>query len=186
MDMKMESDNSNSISMIHCDPPTFDYPCNRLIQTILYDVDTSAESEDTFIDKFTDYIIIELQITKSAFWCYESSVFEKLIFDSEVYLISHSEQLSELTKKAITDCIYLLKFLATGQENLEAVPINFVQFERQDFCMSADKSMRIMEIFSNPFVKCPTCNNDFSQVALHVVRAMYAFKCPKCHQSISK
>ena len=79
--MKMDSEDRNSIAMIHCDLPTFDYPCNSLIRSILYDIDTSSESEDTLIDKFTDYIIIELQITKSAFWCYESSVFEKLIFD---------------------------------------------------------------------------------------------------------
>lgn len=183
--MKMDSEDRNSIAMIHCDLPTFDYPCNSLIRSILYDIDTSSESEDTLIDKFTDYIIIELQITKSAFWCYESSVFEKLIFDSEVYLISHSEQLSVATKKALNDCIYLLKFLAIGQDNLDAVPKDFVEFERQDFCMDANKSMRIMEIFSNPFVKCPTCNNEFSQVALDVVRTMYALKCPKCKHSIS-
>jgi hypothetical protein len=180
----MESDDRNSILMIHRDPPTFDYPCSSLIRSILYDVDTSSESEDTFLDKFTDYIIIELQITKSAFWCYESSVFERLIFDSEVYLISHSEKLSESTKKAINDCIYLLKFLAIGQENLEIVPNDFDQFERLDFCINADKLMRIEDIFNHPFVKCPTCNNEFSQVAYDVVRTMYAFKCPKCHHSI--
>lgn len=181
----METDNTNALLVIHRDPPTFDYPCNSLIQSILYDVDTSQESKDIFLDKFTDYIIIELEITKSAFWCYESSVFERLIFDSEVYLISHSEKLSEPTKKAINDCICLLKFLAIGQENLETVPIDFEQFERLDFCINANKLMRIENIFSNSIVTCPSCNSEFSQLAFDVIRTLYAVKCPRCHQSIS-
>jgi hypothetical protein len=182
----MNSDEVNSVlGLAHRDLPTIEYPCATLIQTILHDITVSREDDLTFLDKFTDYIIIELEITKSAFWCYEKSVFEKLIFDSEVYLISHSEKLSEVTKKAINDCIDLLKFLAIGQENLDSLPKNFEEFERLDFCVNGNKQIRIDEIFRNPLVKCPSCQNEFSQVSFEVVRTIYAVKCPQCKQSIA-
>lgn len=171
--------------MIHRDPPTYDYPCISFMQSILYDIDTTTESKDAFLEKFTDYIIIELEITKSAFWCYESSVFERLIFESEEYLIMHSQKLCELTIKAINDCICLLKFLALKKENLETVPNNFQTFERLDFSIDRGKQMRVESIFCNSFVKCPTCSLEFSQIAFNVLRSPYAFKCPKCHQSIA-
>lgn len=183
----MKTDEVNSVlGVVYSDPPTIQYPCATLIQTIMHDITVSREDDLTFLDKFTDYIIIELEITKSAFWCYEKSVFEKLIFDSEVYLISHSEKLSEVTKKAINDCIDLLKFLAIGQENMESVPSDFEHYERLDFCVNGNKLLRLDDIFRNPIVKCPSCSNEFSQVAFDVARTIYAVKCPKCQQSISK
>jgi hypothetical protein len=182
----MKSDEVNSVLRVDkCDPPTEQYSCVSMIQTILHDIDLSHESKNTFVDKFTDYIIIELEITKSIFWCYEKSVFEKLIFDSEVYLISHSEKLSEATKKAVDDCIYLLKYLAIGQENLDSLPNDFEQFERLDFCVNANKLMQIESVFRNPLVICPSCSAEFSQIAFNVVRTMYSVKCPQCQQSIS-
>ncbi len=183
----MNSDEVNSLlGLAHRDPPTIQYPCATLIQTIMHDITVSREDDLTFLDKFTDYIIIELEIIKSAFWCYEKSVFEKLIFDSEVYLISHSEKLSEVTKKAINDCIDLLKFLAIRKENLDSLPNNFEEFERLDFCVNGNKQIRIGEIFRNPTVKCPSCQNEFSQISFDVVRTIYAVKCPKCQQSMAR
>jgi hypothetical protein len=181
----MESDDRNTLVVIHSDPPTFDYPCVSFMQSILYDIDTTTEPKDGFLDKFTDYILIELEITKSAFWCYESSVFERLIFESEVYLILHSEKLSESTIKAINDCICLLKFLALKKENLETLPNDFKKYERLDFSIERGKQMRIESIFCDSFVKCPSCSLEFSQIAFNVLRSPYAFKCPKCHQSIA-
>jgi hypothetical protein len=182
----MKHDEINCVlGLAHRDPPTIQYPCAKLIQTIMHDINVSREDDLTFLDKFTDYIIIELEITKSAFWCYEKSVFERLIFDGEVFLISHSEKLSEVTKKAINDCIDLLKFLALRQENLDSLPNDFEQFERLDFCINGIKKIRIDEIFRNPIVKCPSCKNEFSQIGFDVVRSMYAVKCPKCLQSLA-
>jgi len=181
----MESDDRKPLVVIHSDPPTFDYPCVSFIQSILYDIDTTTERKDGFLDKFTDYILIELEITKSAFWCYESSVFERLIFESEVYLILHSEKLSESTIKAINDCICLLKFLALKKENLDTFPNDFQTFERLDFSIDRGKQMRIESIFCNSLVKCPSCSGEFSQIAFNVLRSPYALKCPKCHQSIA-
>lgn len=182
----MDSDDRNSLVIFHSDPPTIEYPCASLIQTIMHDITVSRAVDDAFLDKFTDYIIIELEITKSAFWCYEKTVFEKLIFDSEVYLISQSEKLSEATKKSINECIELLKFLEIGQENFHSLPHKFEQYETQEFCVQGNKEIRIDEIFRNPLVKCPSCTNEFSQIAFDVVRTIYAVKCPKCQQSISR
>jgi hypothetical protein len=181
----MKSDEVNSVlGLAYRDPPTIEYPCASLIQTIMHDITISREVDDAFLDKFTDYIIIELEITKSAFWCYEKTVFEKLVFDSEVYLISQSEKLSEATKKSINECIELLNFLANGQECLDALPEDFQKFEKLDFCINGKKEIRIDEIFRNPLVKCPSCHSEFSQIAFDVVRTMYAVKCPQCQQSI--
>lgn len=182
----MKSDEVNSVlGVAHCDPPTIEYPCASLIQAIMHDITVSREVDDAFLDNFTDYIIIELEITKSAFWCYEKTVFEKLVFDSEVYLISQSDKLSEATKKSINECIELLNYLASGQECLASLPKDFEKFDRLDFCVNANKLMRIDDIFRNPIVKCPSCSNEFSQIAFDVVRTIYAVKCPKCQQSIS-
>lgn len=181
----MNSDEVNSVlNIAYRDPPTIQYPCATLIQTLMHDISVSREIVDIYLDKFTDYIIIELEIIKSAFWCYEKSVFEKLLFDSEVFLISHSETLGEVTKKSINDCIFLLKFLATRKENLDCLPTDFEHFESMQFCVNGMKQIRINEIFCNPTMKCPTCQNEFSQIAFDVVRTMYAVKCPKCQQSI--
>ncbi len=183
----MKSDEVNSVlGVAHCDPPTIEYPCASLIQAIMHDITVSREVDDAFLDNFTDYIIIELEITKSAFWCYEKTVFEKLVFDSEVYLISQSDKLSEATKKSINECIELLKFLEIQQENLQSLPHEFEQYETQEFCVRGSKEIRIDEIFLNPLVKCPSCSNEFSQIAFDVTRTIYAVKCPKCKQSMAR
>ena len=73
----MKSDEVNSVlGVAERDPSTTQYPCGSLIQKILHGINASHESKETFMDKFTDHIIIELEVTKSAFWCYEKSFFE--------------------------------------------------------------------------------------------------------------
>lgn len=182
----MESDDRNQLVILHSDPPTIEYPCATLIQSIMHDIICRYDVDNAFLDKFTDYIIIELEITKSAFWCYEKNVFEKLLFDSEVYLISQSEKLSEETKKSINECIELLKFLAYGQENWNSLPQKYDEYDTQESCVRGSKAIRIDEIFRNPLVKCPSCHNEFSQIAFDVVRTIYSVKCPKCQQSIGR
>lgn len=182
----MELEDRDHLVILHSDPPTIQYPCASLIQTIMHDIICRCEVDDAFLEKFTDYIIIELEITKSAFWCYEKTVFEKLIFDCEVYLISQSEKLSEATKKSINECIELLKFLEIGQENFHSLPQEFEQYETQEFCVQGNKEIRIDEIFRSPLIKCPSCTYEFSQIAFDVVRTIYAVKCPKCQQSIAR
>ncbi|WP_146179260.1 hypothetical protein [Limnohabitans sp. Hippo4] len=183
----MKSDEVNSVlGLAYRDTPTIEYPCATLIQTLMHDISVSREVDDIVLDKFTDYIIIELEVTKSAFWCYEKNLFEKLIFDSEVFLISHSEKLSDSSNKLINDCIELLNFLAGGQENWSSLPNKFKDFEDMQFCVNGNKEIRIDEFFRNPNVKCPSCSHEFSQIAFDVVRTIFAVRCPKCEQSIAR
>ena len=52
---------------------------------------------------------------------------------------------------------------------MESVPSDFEHYERLDFCVNANKLMRIESVFRNPLVKCPSCESEFSQIAFNVL-----------------
>lgn len=170
--------------LAHIDVPTSEYPCVVFIQKILYSLDVRAEKEAS-LPAFVEFVGTELQITKSAYWCYEKEVFERLIAISEAYLLVHADQLSELAVDMITESITLLKFLAENHSNLDVIPKGYEDFDQRFTCYFEDVERRVDRKFRDPMIKCLACENEFSQIESKVVRTLHAIRCPNCQQSFS-
>ena len=171
--------------MIHSDPPIFEYPCVVYVQSLLYNTDPKIENENVPLEKFVEFIATELEITKSSFWCYEKYLFIKLAFFIEEFLIEHADGIRRKNKIALEESVALLRFMSEEKNNIECLPNGCDENDPRVFEVRADIWLRVKKKFSNPNIKCPSCGNEFSQVAFDVSRTMYAVKCPKCNQSIS-
>lgn len=169
---------------IHSDPPTIEHPSINYVLAILYNIQTNIENEDVPIEKFIELIATELEKTKSIFWFYEKKFFIDLAFSIEEFLITHKDAIKQKTKSDLIECITLLRFISKKQINLENLPIGYEKDDLRIFTVRARIWLRVKDKFSSPNIKCPSCNNEFSQVAFDVTRTMYAVKCPKCKQSV--
>lgn len=181
----MESDKINDIAPILSDPHIIDHPCVNYVQSLLYNVESDIGSDGGFVTDFAVYVITELEITKTIFWFYDKKLFEGLAWDCQIYLIDHSEKLSKKNQDALSECVFLLRHIAQNEDHLDSFPIEYDQMVEAVMCVRSDIWRRVDDKFRNPNVKCPSCSNEFSQVAFDVVRTPFAVKCPKCKQSIS-
>lgn len=180
----MNSNQAANIMIAHTDPPTFEYPCVECIQAILYNIIPSSVEKESSLERLLEYVISELETTKSAFWFYESYIFEGLAWTVQMYYIDNSDKIEIENKEGLEQCVSLLRFLGKGKENLDSLPSDFNGFDIMAASVQTDIFMRINNRFRNPQIRCPSCSDEFSQFRYDVVRTMYSIKCPKCKQSI--
>ncbi len=181
----MKSDQANYITnRIYGDDP-LKYPCVNFIQDLLCNIDPTVENEDIPFDDLITLVITELQIIKSIFWGYESEVFNRLISLIEDFIYDYGFKLNKNTKDTLLECIFLLKYLGESQENLDSYPSEYAEDDPREMIVRTGIWQKVQKKFDNPNIKCPSCRNEFSQVAFEVTRTLYAVKCPKCNQSIS-
>jgi hypothetical protein len=182
----MKIDEANHIiNQVYSDPPTIEHPCVAYVQSLLLNLDSNTEDAEDPLERFVELIATELEVTKSAFWCYEKEVFEKLAFSIEVFLIDCVDKIKQQTKDHLRECLLLLNFISEGKDNLNYFPDGYDEIDPRTLVVRADIWRKVKNKFNNPNIKCPSCEHEFSQVAFDVVRTMYAVKCPKCKQSIS-
>ncbi len=181
----MESDQANYI--IHqingVDP--LKYPCVCYIQDLLCNIDSTLDGKEIPFDRFVTLVVTELEIVKSIYWCYEKEVFDKLMSLIENFLDEYSFNLKKQIKDTLQECIFLLRFLSESQKNLDSFPSGYKEVDPREMTVCINIWRQVQNRIINPNIKCPSCSNEFSQVAFDVTRTMYAVKCPKCNQSIS-
>jgi hypothetical protein len=184
MSAAMNLNDSLDLKVICVDPPYAEHPCLTYIQTLLCNIDPNGECKEVPIDKFSEFIVMELEITKAPFYGYDRELFEKLAYAIEVFLVKYFEEIKQETKEILDQCVILLKHLAEGKENLDSFPTGYTEVNYETLIVRADIWRRVKDRFRSPNLKCPSCKNEFSQVDFNVIREMYCVKCPKCKQSI--
>lgn len=131
--------------------------------------------------KVLDYVIIELEITKSAYSSYDRELFIKLKVTLEVFMNSH--ELLDSNKNDISDCLELLSFLSTDRKNLDSLPIKYQTDKSTSQRFEGERRTLIRENFRNSNLICPSCKNEFDQFRYDAIRTPFSLTCPKCHHS---
>lgn len=176
----MNQDNYD-MELAHVDVPTYQYPSVVYIQDLLCKIAFTIDSKEVSLLKVLDYVIIELEITKSAFSSYERDLFIKLKVTLEVFMNSH--ELLESNKNDISDCLELLSFLSTDRKNLDLLPSKFQYDESTCSFSDGGRSALIREKFRNSNLICPSCKNEFDQFRYDAIRTPFSITCSKCHHS---
>lgn len=169
--------------LAHVDVPTYQYPSVVYIQDLLYKVASKIDDNEISLLKVLDYVIIELEITKSAFYCYEKNLFTKLKITLEVLM--NSNELLDRNKNDISDCLELLNFLSNDRKNLDLLPNSYQNKESTYQEFNTERKKLVHNKFNNPNIICPFCRNEFSQFKYDVVRTPFNITCPNCQQSIN-
>lgn len=181
----MNTDDDSKLLLAHVDTPTSQAPCLLLTQSLLYYLATKNERAEVQLPRFCEFVITELEITRSAYWCFEEEVFLRLVCESEAYLLAQSNLLTEQSQDLIIDSINLLKHMGKARKNIEFIPGIYKKLEDDLLVISGLVQHRIYEKFRNPEIQCPSCNKKFSQIEFNVVRAMFTVECPQCDQLIA-
>ncbi len=112
----MIQDNNDDLLLAHVDVPTYQYPSVVYIQDLLYKIASTIDSKEVSLLKVLDYVIIELEIIKSAYYGYDRNLLTNLKVTLEVLMNSH--ELLNTNKNEILDCLELLSFLSNDKKIL--------------------------------------------------------------------
>lgn len=168
--------------LAHVDVPTYQYPSVVYIQDLLYKVASTIDSKEVSLLKVLDYVIIELEITKSAYSSYDRDLFIKLKVTLEVFMNSH--ELLDSNKNDISDCLEILSFLSNDRKNLDLLPSKYQTDEATSHRFEGERRKIINEKFRNSCLICPSCENEFDQFRYDAIRTPFNITCPNCQQSI--
>ena len=163
---------------------TLEYPCIKVIKHLLHSIPPSIENNQIALDKFIEFALTELELTKSIYWCYESVFFEELALKFETFYSDNLAFLKEQNKNVLSECVLILRFLATKKENLDDTPEKYIDLDEATTTLRADIDIRVLNRLNKLIIKCPSCNQDFSQFETNVARSIFSVKCPRCNQSI--
>lgn len=177
----MNQDNKYDIEQAHVDVPTYQYPSVVYIQDLLYVVASKIDGKEVSLLKVLDYIIIELEIIKSAYYGYDKNLFTKLKVTLEV-LMSSNELLNS-NKNEIFDCLELLSFLSNDRKNLDFLPIKYQTDEATSQRFEGERRTLIRNKLRNSNLICPSCKNEFDQFRYDAIRTPFNITCSKCHHS---
>jgi hypothetical protein len=186
----MNQDNNDNMLLANVDVPTYQYPSVVYIQELLNKIQSTTESKENSLLKVLDYVIIELEIAKSAYSCHEKELFIKLKVTLEVLMNSYALQKKSIDN--ISTCLTLLSFLSHDRKNLDLLPIEFQDSETSTsheedmkYRSSYDGylNQRIRAKFKNSDLTCPSCDNKFPQFRYDVARTPFSLTCPMCHYS---
>ena len=179
----MNQDNNNDLELANVDVPTYEYPFVVYIQDLLYKVASKIDSNEVSLLKVLDYVIIELEITKSAYSGYDRDLFIKLKATLEVSM--NSIELLDSNKNDISDCIELLSFLSNDRKNLDLLPFKYESDEASSHRFDLKRRALIREKLRNSNLICPSCENEFDKFRYDAIRTPFSLTCPDCHHPLS-